>query len=113
MPGSFGIWYIAKRTHEELAPRWDDIVLSAKNLWEVVKGVVLFRFWEPLKDIVLDLLNKRPKLLDPFQLSNEELSLDNMLRDLGVSDGTKEQRDLGIQAASRLYEGKIMSFIMM
>lgn len=88
-------------------PYWDDIVESGKFLLQAMWGVIEFRFWTPLKDIVLDLLNRRPRLLDPYALVNEETSLDNMLRDLGIGDGTKECRPEALAEASRMYEKEL------
>jgi nuclear-control-of-ATPase protein 2 len=88
-------------------PYWDDIVESGKFLLQAVWGVIEFRFWTPLKDIVLDLLNRRPRLLDPYALANEEISLDNMLKDLGIGDGTKECRPEALAEASRMYEKEL------
>mmetsp|Transcript_1397 Transcript_1397/g.2547 ORF Transcript_1397/g.2547 Transcript_1397/m.2547 type:complete len:860 (+) Transcript_1397:221-2800(+) len=88
-------------------PYWDDIVESGKFLIQAVWGVIEFRFWTPLKDIVLDLLNRRPRLLDPYALANEETSLDNMLKDLGIGDGTKEGRPEALAEASRMYEKEL------
>lgn len=88
-------------------PYWDDIVESGKFLCQAMWGVIEFRFWTPLKDIVLDLLNRRPRLLDPYALANEEMSLDNMLKDLGIGDGTKDCRPEALAEASRMYEKEL------
>jgi nuclear-control-of-ATPase protein 2 len=60
-----------------------------------------------MKDIVLDLLNRRPRMVDPFALMNEQTSLDNMLKDLGVGDGTREGRASALASASRMYEQEV------
>lgn len=65
-------------------PYWDQILDVSIKTRDAIWGVIEFRFWNPLKDIVLDLLNVRPRLLDPYALTNEETSLDNMLKDLGI-----------------------------
>ena len=93
--------------HNTVKPYWSDIVDGARVVAEATWGVIEFRFVNPMKDIVLDLLNRRPKLLDPFALENEEISLDNMLRDLGIGDGTKEGRKEALAAASRMYESEL------
>ena len=54
-----------------------------------------------MKDITLDLLNRRPRMVDAFALLNEQTSLDNMLIDLGVGGQT---RAAALAAASRIYE---------
>ena len=60
-----------------------------------------------MKDIVLDLLNRRPRMVDPFALMNEQVSLDNMLKDLGVGDGTRSGRAAALASASRMYEEEV------
>ena len=65
------------------------------------------RFWRPIRDITLDLLNRRPHLLDPYALTIEEASLDHMLRDLGVGDGTPAGRAAAVAAAARMYEDEL------
>ena len=93
--------------HETVKPYWPGIVEAAKVTGTTIWGIIEYRFWTPFRDIILDLLNRRPKLLDPFDLVNEETSLDNMLRDLGVGDGSKGSRKAALAAASRLYEEEL------
>ena len=93
--------------HNSLKPYWPDIISAGKFLSETIWGVIEFRFWTPAKDIILDLLNRRPKLLDPYSLANEEKSLDNMLKDLGFGDGTGMNRPEALAEASRMYEKEL------
>ena len=60
-----------------------------------------------MKDITLDLLNRRPRMVDAFALLNEQTSLDNMLKDLGVGDGSRQTRAAALAAASRMYEQEV------
>ena len=46
-------------------------------------------------------------MVDQFALVNEQTSLDNMLRDLGVGDGTRQTRAAALAAASRMYEQEV------
>ena len=112
IPSSLAILVYADILHNILSPRWSLITGFAKKSYDVTKGIIIFRFWEPFRDIILDLINRRPILLEPFAVLNEQQSLDNMLRDLGVSDGTKAMREAGIAGASRLYEKEITRPIM-
>ena len=107
IPSSLVILFSAQLIHNKVSPHWSAITEFLKKSANIVKGIVIFRFWEPFRDIILDLMNRRPKLLEPFALQNERQSLDNMLRDLDVNDGTPEMRDKGIAAASRLYEKEL------
>jgi nuclear-control-of-ATPase protein 2 len=52
-------------------------------------------------------MNKTPSLLEAFDVKNEEMSLDNMLRDLGFGDGTEAARKEGLIQAARQYESDL------
>jgi len=108
LPSSLVVLGAAFVVHRKVyVPYWDEIRESGKFLCGAVWGVIEFRFYSPLKDIVLDLLNRREKLLDPFALAIEETSLDNMLRDLGIGDGTKANRPEALAEAARMYESEL------
>ena len=67
--------------------------------------IFVTRFWEPGKDVILDILNRRSSsMLDDFNLRNEEHSLDVMLKDLKLGDGTEDNRASALEAATRQYE---------
>ena len=117
IPSSFIAIGVAMYVHETIKPHWGKIkefgIVSRDAIW----GVIEFRFYTPLRDIILDLLNKRSRMLDPFAVRNEQESLDNMLRDLGVGDGSASNRKEAIAAASRMYEeelraGPLKGFLM-
>jgi nuclear-control-of-ATPase protein 2 len=93
--------------HNMVKPYWSDIVKFNRAIFDAIWGVIEFRFYTPAKDIILDLLNRRPSLVDQFTLTNEEASLDNMLRDLGLGDGSKAARQEALAAASRMYEEEL------
>lgn len=107
IPSSLATVGGALMIHNIVQPYWPDIIKSAKFLSEAVWGVIEFRFWTPAKDIILDLLNRRESLMDPYSLANEEMSLDNMLRDLGIGDGTPANRPQAVADASRMYEKEL------
>lgn len=104
----FFIW-LAHIVHDAIKPHWKSIVDFGQKAGVAVWGVIDMRFWRPLRDITLDLLNRRPHLLDPYALTIEESSLDNMLRDLGIGDGTPEGRAAAVASAARLYEDELKS----
>jgi len=104
----FFIW-LAHIVHDAVKPHWKSIVDFGQKAGVAVWGVIDMRFWRPLRDITLDLLNRRPHLVDPYALSIEESSLDNMLRDLGIGDGTPGGRAAAVAAAARLYEDELKS----
>jgi len=107
IPSSVAAVGVSLLVHNTVRPYWGNIV-HAGLIWKnAVWGIIEFRFYNPLRDIVLDLLNRRPKLVDPFAVLNEQTSLNNMLRDLGIGDGTTAGRDSAIAAASRLYEQEL------
>ena len=92
-------------------PFWPKVVKFAKLIGSTVYGVLEVRFLNPLKEFVQEILNLGHKqgLLDEFSLEDEETSLDNMLRDLGVGDGTKESRAAALLAAAQMYEKELAS----
>ena len=90
-----------------IEPHKQEIVGFFYSLFTAIWGIIEFRFVTPMKDIMLDLLNRRPRMVDPFALLNEQTSLDNMLLDLGVGDGTAASRSVALAAASRMYEQEV------
>ena len=100
---------LAKAIHLAILPHYGpNLKTTAHQVAAAVWGIVEFRFYVPLKVIVMDLLNRRPRLLDPAQLVNEQTSLQNMLRDLGISvdDETNSNVD-ALAEASRMYEQQL------
>jgi len=108
IPSSALLLFGANSLHDKvIAPHKQEIVDFVKSIFTAVWGIFEFRFYTPMKDIVLDLLNRRPRMVDPFALLNEQTSLDNMLMDLGVGDGTAASRSAALAAASRMYESEV------
>lgn len=96
---------LAKVIHHFLAPHWPQIAQFATSVGASTWGILEFRFYQPLKVIVLDLMNRqRPRMLDPTQLQNEQESLYIMLQDLGI---TVDNKSKALAAASRLYEEQL------
>jgi nuclear-control-of-ATPase protein 2 len=65
------------------------------------------RFWEPMKGIYDNIMNKIPGMMSAFGLDVEERSLDRMLRDLGFGDGTQLVREKAMELATERYEKDI------
>lgn len=107
VPSSMFLLWLAHVVHDNVAPHWKAIVEFSQKAMLAVWGVIDMRFWRPIRDITLDLLNRRPHLLDPYALTIEEASLDHMLRHLGVGDGTPEGRAAAVAAAARMYEDEL------
>lgn len=108
IPSSALMLAAANSLHDNIiAPHTQEIIQFIKSVFHAIWGIIEFRFYTPMKDIVLDLLNKRPRMVDPFALMNEQISLDNMLKDLGVGDGTRETRAVALASASRMYEQEV------
>jgi nuclear-control-of-ATPase protein 2 len=108
IPSSALLIAAANSLHDNIiAPHKQEILDFIKSIFVAIWGIIEFRFYTPMKDIVLDLLNRRPRMVDPFALLNEQTSLDNMLRDLGVGDGTMATRATALAAASRIYEQEV------
>ncbi|KAL9179343.1 hypothetical protein ACHAXT_008633 [Thalassiosira profunda] len=108
IPSSMLLLAGANSLHDKvIAPHKAEIVEFVKGTYNAVYGIVEFRFYEPIKGITLDLLNRRPRMVDPFALLNEQTSLDNMLKDLGVGDGTEQTRAAALASASRMYEQEV------
>ena len=98
----------ANSLHDKvIGPHSQEIIDFVKSIFQAIWGIIEFRFYTPMKDIILDLLNRRPRMVDPFALLNEQTSLDNMLKDLGVGDGTRAGRASALASASRMYEQEV------
>ena len=108
IPSSALLLASANYLHDKfIAPNKQEIIDFVKSIHTAIWGIVEFRFYTPMKDIFLDLLNRRPRMVDPFAYLNEQTSLDNMLLDLGVGDGTIASRPAALAAASRMYEQEV------
>lgn len=104
IPTSFLYYRLAQLVHSKIDPYLPslraDLTELVQTLWSIVQQRVLF----PVRQIVLDILNQNKGMMSAFSLSEEQLSLDRMLRDLDLADGSPEQRRLGLQHATEQYE---------
>ena len=81
-------------------PYWESFLYSVRYIYAITQGIFICRFWDPSREIILELLNRKPKLLlDPFEVQNEETSLDNMLRDMKFGDGIPNTRTEALSKA--------------
>eukprot|EP00956_Cyclotella_meneghiniana_P043566 scaffold276486_cov73-Cyclotella_meneghiniana.AAC.1 len=63
----------ANSLHDKVIdPHRQEIIDFIKKVFQAIWGIIEFRFYTPMKDIVLDLLNRRPRMVDPFALMNEQ-----------------------------------------
>ena len=97
---------LAKAIHHAVLPHVPWMKTTGHQIGTALWGIVEFRFYMPLKVILMDLLNRRPRLLDPAQLVNEQTSLNNMLRDLGIAVTDLDKAD-SLAQASRMYEEQL------
>jgi nuclear control of ATPase protein 2 len=107
IPSSLVAVGLAKLAHVYLAPYWPKFKLAAKRILNIAWRIFKNRFWEPFYGIVQGLINKDSGVLAAFDVQNEEKSLDNMLEDLGLGDGTEATRKEALQSAARLYEDQL------
>jgi nuclear-control-of-ATPase protein 2 len=98
---------VAKIVHNHLVPYWPKFKRAAWKSMVISWGIVKTRFWKPFYGIVQGLMNKDTGLLEAFDIENEEQSLDNMLKDLGLGDGSAATRKEALQGAARLYEDQL------
>jgi nuclear-control-of-ATPase protein 2 len=104
---------LALIVHNRLLPYWPKFKHASLELISIVWTVFRRRVWEPFYGIVHGLISKKSdSLLDAFDVDNEETSLDNMLRDLGLGDGTPGSRRAAIQGAARAYENEMDSGVL-
>lgn len=78
----------------------EDLTEIVQTAWSIFQQRVLV----PVKQIVLDVLNQNKGMMSAFSLDDEQRSLDRMLRDLGLADGSSDQRRLGLKHATEQYE---------
>jgi nuclear-control-of-ATPase protein 2 len=107
IPSSLVAVGLAKLAHVHLTPYWPQFKLAAKESLNIAWSIFKNRFWGPFYGIVQGLINKDSGVLAAFDVENEEKSLDNMLEDLGLGDGTEETRKEALQSAARLYEDQL------
>lgn len=114
IPLAFFKIFLAQLVHQHLVvPYWPKARLALKELYDISLEIVQVRFWNPIKDLMTELMFRpEPYLLTGINLQDEETSLDIMLRDLDFGDGTSTTRHDAILKATRQYEDDMKSGLM-
>jgi nuclear-control-of-ATPase protein 2 len=96
---------LAHVAHKWLLVHWPTIRNEGKEAFDLAYGIFQRKFWIPVSDVVNNILNRgQGGLLQGISVKDEELSLDNMLRDLNFGDGTPGNRQAALSNALRQYE---------
>lgn len=102
--------YLAFVAHTYLKPHWPKLQSVLKESFEVTNEIIQTRFWIPFRDLLTELMYRETtKLMTGFSLHDEEVSLDNMLKDSNFGDGAPESRQQAILKATRQYESDMKS----
>lgn len=113
IPSSLAAIGAAQVLHNHLLPYWPTFRKGVIELSSICWTIFEKRFWSPFSTIVMSLIAKQSSsLLDAFDVENEETSLDNMLYDLDLGDGTAASRRSALQGASRAYEDQLASGVL-
>ena len=111
VPSSVAALALSAAVHSLLKPRWPELASAGQTFAGVLRGIYARRFYAPLRDIALDLLNRRPRLTDAAALHDSEKSLATMLaeflQDSKFSSGSQGEREAALAAVSRAYEQEI------
>jgi hypothetical protein len=90
--------------HDKSKPYVPKVKFAVGETYVAAIEILTTRFWTPLKDLADELLSRRKGLVTGVSLREEEASLDIMLHDLGLGDGTPSTRYDAIVKATRQYE---------
>ncbi|VEU43869.1 unnamed protein product [Pseudo-nitzschia multistriata] len=94
---------------DKLRPYIPRVWAVAREVQGAVLEIFTTRFWTPLRDLVDEIMNRRKGLVTGVSLAEEEASLDTMLHDLGLGDGTPATRHGATIEATRMYESYMRS----
>ena len=98
---------VAFWVHNALAPHWPHFrVNAARIFWKTIE-ILQQRVWVPFKGIYDEIMNNSKGMMSGFGLELEEQSLDHMLRDMGLGDGTPATRGSALAKAAEQYEHDI------
>ena len=99
---------LANVVHKWLLVHWPTIRVEGKEAFDLAYGIFKRKFWIPVSDVINNILNRgQGGLLQGISVKDEELSLDNMLRDLNFGDGTPGNRQAALSNALRQYESDL------
>ena len=120
IPGSVISAAFGLGVHHAMVPRWPAVVSASRAARTVALGMWEKRFLTPVREIVLDLLNRQPRLADAAALEDSQASLDSMLADFAqeqskrlpvskrIGGGGKGiGRAAELEAVSKAYEAEI------
>jgi nuclear-control-of-ATPase protein 2 len=100
----FAVW-LACKIHTVALPYWPRFKKEGIESFQKGREIFQTRVWVPFKGIVEEIMNKSPSFMaTSFNLGDEEISLDHMLRDMGCGDGSPEGRREALQKATEQYE---------
>jgi hypothetical protein len=98
--------------HDKSKPYVPKVKFAVGETYAAAIEILMTRFWTPLKDLADELLSRRKGLVTGVSLREEEASLDIMLHDLGLGDGTPSTRHEAIVKATRQYESDMKTGLM-
>ena len=104
IPSSLLYFRLATLAHSKVEPFLPSLRSDAIKGLRKILEILQQRVWVPFQGIVMDIMNQGKGMMSAFSLDDEQVSLDRMLRDLGLGDGSPEQRKLGLQLATEQYE---------
>jgi len=104
---------LAQIAHNRISPHWPKIEEFIHETFEIGNEIFQSRFWGPVRDLMTELMYRdKNSLLTGISVTDEETSLDYMLRDLNFGDGTAETRHEAIIKATRQYENDMATGLM-
>jgi len=106
------IW-VASWIHNNSKPYIPGILEASREAYDATLAILMTRFWTPFKGLIEELMSRRTKLVTGVSLVEEEASLDIMLKDLGLGDGTQATRHEATIQATRQYESYMKSGLML
>ena len=106
------IW-AAMWIHEQSKPFVPKVQEISREAYTTTLEILTTRFWTPFKDLVVELTSRKQTLVTGLSLAEEEASLDIMLQDLDLGDGTPATRHEATIQATRQYESYMRSGLML
>jgi nuclear control of ATPase protein 2 len=104
---------LAQVAHNRIIPHWPKIQSFVHETFEIANEIFQTRFWYPIRDLMTELMYRdKNSLLTGILVTDEETSLDFMLRDLNFGDGTPATRHEAIVKATRQYENDMATGLM-
>lgn len=103
-------WIAASQyVHEKIRPYFPTLKRDMMHVFDKTVEILQTRVWVPVKGIYDDIMNKNQGIFSAFGLEVEQTSLDHMLRDMGLGDGTVASRQEALKRAAEKYEETLKS----